>query len=94
MEDPRMNTFSPLEKEINVMTQDNLDHLRETYSFLAGIQTRIPEEGKTILFTRPSEVAFYEAAFFIGLRLLIHPTIKRILNFYNIYSAQLSPNAW
>ena len=35
--DPEMNTSSPLEKEINVMTQGYLDRLREAYSFLARI---------------------------------------------------------
>ena len=75
------------------MTQDDLDDLRETYSFPVGIQARIPEEGETILSTRPGEVAFYEAVFPAGLRLPIHPIIKRILNFYNICLAQLSPNA-
>ena len=94
MEDPGMNTYSPLEKEINVMTQDDLDHLRKTYFFLVGIQVRILEEDKTILSTHLGKVAFYEVVFPASLRLPIHPTIKRILNFYNICPAQLSPNTW
>ena len=53
-----MGTRSPLEKEINIMTQDNLDRLRENCSFLIGIQARIPEEGETILSNRLGEVAF------------------------------------
>ena len=93
-EDPEMNTSSPLEKEINVMTQGGLGRMREVYSFPAGIQAKIPEEGETILSTRPSEVAFYEVVFPVGLRFPIHPTIKRILNFYNICPAQLSHNVW
>ncbi|GFZ10970.1 hypothetical protein Acr_22g0003680 [Actinidia rufa] len=52
------------------------------------------ENGETILFTHPGKVAFYEAAFHVGLRLSIHPTIRRILHFYNICSAQLIPNMW
>ena len=31
-EDPEIATRTPLEKEFNVMTQDNLDCLRKTYS--------------------------------------------------------------
>ncbi|GFZ00366.1 ankyrin repeat-containing 2B [Actinidia rufa] len=50
-EDPKMAIRTPLEKEFNVMTQDDLDRSRETYSFPA----RIPDEGETILSTRPSE---------------------------------------
>ena len=89
-----MATRTPLEKELNVMIQGDLDRLRETYSFPVGIQARISEEGETILSTCLGEVAFYEAIFPATLRLLIHPTITRILNFYNICPAQLSSNAW
>ena len=39
-------------------------------------------------------MAFYEADFYAGLRLPIHPTIRRILYFYNICPSQLVPNAW
>ncbi|GFY88901.1 hypothetical protein Acr_06g0008410 [Actinidia rufa] len=45
-EDPEMAICTPLEKELNVMTQDDLDRLRETYSFPAEIQARIPKEGE------------------------------------------------
>ncbi|GFS36404.1 hypothetical protein Acr_00g0045770 [Actinidia rufa] len=76
------------------MTQGDLDKLREKYSFPTRIQLRIPEEGETILSTRPGEVTFYEAAFPAGLRFPIHPIVWRILNHYKICPAQLSPNAW
>ena len=36
----------------------------------------------------------YEAAFQAGLRLPSHPTIRRILAYYNICPAQLAPDAW
>ena len=36
-EDPEMSTSSPLEKEINVVTQGDLNRPREVYSFLVGI---------------------------------------------------------
>ncbi|GFS36611.1 hypothetical protein Acr_00g0046960 [Actinidia rufa] len=91
-ETPRVNTYNSPSKEINTMTQDDLDHLKESYSFLVGVQTRIPEKGKTILSTRTGEVAFYEAAFPASLRFPIHPTIRMILNFYNTCPTQLSPN--
>ncbi|GFY96509.1 hypothetical protein Acr_11g0008150 [Actinidia rufa] len=55
---------------------------------------RIPTKGKTILSSRPSKVAFYEATFPVGLKFSVYPTIRRILNFYNICPAQLSLNAW
>ena len=94
MEAPGMDANSPLEKEVNIMTHDDLGCLREDYSFLDEIQIRIPEEGETVLSARPGEVAFYEAVFPADLRFLIHPTIRRILTFYNICLTQLSPNTW
>ena len=76
------------------MTPEELDLLGETYSFPQSVHVRLFEENETILSARPSEVAFYEASFQAGLRFPIHPTIRLILIFYNIYSAQLVPNAW
>ncbi|GFZ15876.1 hypothetical protein Acr_25g0002850 [Actinidia rufa] len=57
---------SNLTKETSVMSQGDLDKLREKYSLPFGIQLRILEEGKTILSTRPGKVALYEAAFHDG----------------------------
>ena len=86
-----MSTTSPLEKEVNVMTQGDLDFLRSTCSTPNGIQIKIPNAGETILSTHPGEV---EVSFHAGLRFSVHPTIRRILNFYNICPTQLSLNAW
>ena len=78
MEDPSIAEVAPLGdvhpsvmKEHNIMTPEELDLLRETYSFPQGVQLRLPEENETILSTRPGEVAFYEAAFPAGLRFSI-----------------------
>ncbi|PSS08079.1 Arresten like [Actinidia chinensis var. chinensis] len=93
-EDVHMVTVPPsVEKETNIMTLGELDLLRESYSFPPYVQLRIPE-GETITSTHPGEVAFYEATFPTGLRFLIHPTIRLILQFCNICPAQLIPNAW
>ncbi|GFZ06623.1 hypothetical protein Acr_18g0007930 [Actinidia rufa] len=85
---------SSLSKEGNAMSQAELDKLGSTYSFPSGIRLRIPGDGETILSARQGEVAFYEAAFLAGLRLPLHPTIRKILIHYKICPAQLSPNAW
>ena len=47
-ENPEIDTRSPLEKEFNVMTQGDLDHLRELYSFPSEKQDRIPMDDETI----------------------------------------------
>ncbi|GFY87533.1 hypothetical protein Acr_05g0011720 [Actinidia rufa] len=90
---PEMDTSS-LTKEGNVMSQAELDKLGSTYSFPSGVRLWIPGDGETILSARQGKVAFYEAAFLAGLRLPIHPTIRKILIHYKICPAQLSPNAW
>ena len=52
-----------MEKEANIMTLEELDLLRETYSFSQSVQIRLSEENETITSARPGEVAFYEAYF-------------------------------
>ena len=76
------------------MTPEELDLLRETYSFPQNVQIRLSEENETITSTYPGEVAFYEAFFHASLRFPIHPTTRFILLFYNIFPAQLVSNAW
>ncbi|GFS43542.1 hypothetical protein Acr_00g0085660 [Actinidia rufa] len=76
------------------MTLEELNAFKDTYSFPPGVRIRLPDEGETITSTRPSEVAFYEAAFPAGLCFPLHPTIRLILQFYNICPTQFVPNAW
>ncbi|GFS34941.1 hypothetical protein Acr_00g0036870 [Actinidia rufa] len=93
-ESPMIAIHPSIEEKTNIMTLEELKALRDTYSFPCGVQVRLPDEGEIITSTRPSEVAFYEAAFPADLRFPLHPTIRLILQFYNICPAQLVPNAW
>ena len=70
-----MDTRPLPEKETNIMTQGELDRLQESCSFPVRIQMRLLETDETITSTRLGEVAFHEAAFQVGLRLPIHPTL-------------------
>ena len=83
----------PPNKETNIMTQDELDHLRESCYFPAGVQTRLSEASKTIMLALPSELALYKVVFQAGLRFPIHPTLRKILAFYNVCLTLLAPNA-
>ena len=65
------------------MTQDKLDHLDDSYSFFTGVIVRLPKDDETITSTHPSEVAFYEVVFQVGMRFPIHRTLRRILAFFN-----------
>ena len=42
----------------------------------------------------PKIVCFFEVAFENGLRFPLHPFIKRVLQHFNVYPSQLSPNFW
>ncbi|GFS36232.1 hypothetical protein Acr_00g0044830 [Actinidia rufa] len=91
---PSVDTRPPFDRETNTMTQGELNRLRESCSFSVETQIRLPEVDETIMSTRSGEVAFYEASFQASLRLSIHPTIRRILYYYNICHTQLVSNAW
>ncbi|GFS39093.1 hypothetical protein Acr_00g0061140 [Actinidia rufa] len=93
-ESPLIAIHPSVEEKTNIMTLEELNTLRNTYSFSSWVQIRLPDEGETITSTRPSEVAFYEAAFPADLRFPLHPTIRLILQFYNICPSQLIPNGW
>ena len=70
MEEPSAPEIVPIaaihpsvEKENNIITPEELDLLRETYSFPLSVQIKLFEENEIILSARPGEVAFYEASF-------------------------------
>ncbi|GFY92469.1 hypothetical protein Acr_08g0008650 [Actinidia rufa] len=48
--------------------------------FCDGDRVRLPDEGEIITSTRPSEVAFYEAAFPASLRFPLHHTIRNLFS--------------
>ncbi|GFY81009.1 hypothetical protein Acr_01g0008180 [Actinidia rufa] len=91
---PLIAIHPSVEEKHNIMTLEKLNALRETYSFPPRVRVRLPDEEETITSARPGEVAFYMAAFPAGLRFPLHSTIRLILQFYNIFPAQLVPNAW
>ena len=64
---PEIDKQPPLEREVNIMTQGDLDRLRESRSFPLGIQARLPKDDETIVSTCLGEVAFYESAFYTDL---------------------------
>ena len=87
---PLVATPLPVDLGTNIMTTNELDSLKESCSFPSNVQIRMPKEGETIVSTRSGD----EVAFQAGLRFPIHPTIRMILQIYNICPAQLVPNIW
>ncbi|GFY84577.1 hypothetical protein Acr_03g0013510 [Actinidia rufa] len=54
-ESPLVAVHPSVEEKTNIMTLEELDALRDTYSFPSGVQIRLPDEGETITSTRPGE---------------------------------------
>ncbi|GFZ00595.1 hypothetical protein Acr_14g0002300 [Actinidia rufa] len=93
-ESPLIAVHPSVEEKTNIMTLEELNALRDTYSFPSGVQVRLPDEGEIITSTRPGEMAFYEAAFPAGLRFPIHPTIRYSISlseFRNLFSLNSNP---
>ena len=59
-----------------------------------GIQVWCPDVLTTYIVQVPKMVCFFEVAFKNGLHFPLHPFIKRVLQHFNVYHSQLSPNFW
>ncbi|GFY84531.1 hypothetical protein Acr_03g0013050 [Actinidia rufa] len=53
---PSIATPSPIERETNIMTKNELDLLKESHSFPSSIQIKLPEEDEIIASTHSGEV--------------------------------------
>ena len=59
-----------------------------------GVQVWFPDIRTSYVVHVPKMVCFFEGAFENGLRLPLHPFIKRVLQYFNVCPSQLSPNLW
>ena len=59
-----------------------------------GVQVWCPDVLTTYVVQVPKMVCFFEVAFDNGLCFPLHPFIKRVLQHFNVYPSQLSPNFW
>ena len=82
-----------LDLEENIMPLDDLDRLRESCFIPSNVQIRLLRRVKLFVLLAPVMWP-YEAAFHASLCLPIHPIIQMILQFDNIFLAQLVPNTW
>ena len=58
------------------------------------VQVWCPDVLTTYVVEVPKMVGFFEVAFENGLCFPLHPFIKRVLQHFNVYPSQLSPNFW
>ena len=59
-----------------------------------GVRVWSPDILTSYVVPVPKMVCFFEVAFENGLRFPLHPFIKRVLQHFNVYPSQLSPNCW
>ena len=59
-----------------------------------GVRVWSPNVLTSYLVSIPKMVCFFEVAFENGLRFPLHPFIKGVLQHFNVYPSQLSPNGW
>ena len=58
----------------------------------SGVRIWCPDLLTSYFVSVPKMVYFFEAAFENGLRFPLHPFIKSVLQHFNVYTSQLSPN--
>ena len=59
-----------------------------------GVRVWSPNVLTSYVVPVPKMVCFFEVAFDNGLRFPLHPFIKGVLQHFNVYPSQLSPNCW
>ena len=59
-----------------------------------GVRVWSPDVLTSYMGSVPKKVYFFEVAFDNGLRFPLHPFIKGVLQHFNVYPSQLSPNGW
>ena len=59
-----------------------------------GVQVWSPDILTSYVVQVPKMVCFFEVAFNNGLCFPLHPFIKRVLQHFNVFPSQLSPNFW
>ena len=59
-----------------------------------GVRVWSPDVLTSYVVFVPKMVCFFEVAFDNGLRFPLHPFIKGVLQHFNVYPSQLSPNGW
>ena len=64
------------------------------YRPLFGVQVWSPDVLTSYVIQVPKMVCFFEVTFENGLRFPLYPFIKRVLQHFNVYPSQLSPNFW
>ncbi|KAL2499399.1 Plus3 domain-containing protein [Abeliophyllum distichum] len=78
----------------SIMVEDDLVKLRDAYRIPDDIELILPEPNERACFPRRGCTALHLNAFVSGMRLPLHPMLRRILRAYDLAPTQVAPNGW
>ncbi|KAL2497639.1 Uncharacterized protein Adt_23189 [Abeliophyllum distichum] len=76
------------------MVEEDLTRMREQYRIPSDVELILPGPNERACFPREGCTALHLNAFVSGLRLPLHPMLRRILRAYSLAPTQVSPNGW
>ncbi|KAL2504376.1 Uncharacterized protein Adt_19997 [Abeliophyllum distichum] len=78
----------------SIKVEEDLTRMREQYRIPSDVELILPGPHERACFPREGCTALHLNAFVSGLRLPLHPMLRRILRAYSLSSTQVSPNGW
>ncbi|KAL2539405.1 Uncharacterized protein Adt_00383 [Abeliophyllum distichum] len=78
----------------SIMVEEDLTRMREQYRIPSDVELMLPGPNERAYFPREGCTALHLNAFVSGLRLPLHPMLRRILRAYSLAPTQVSPNGW
>ncbi|KAL2526393.1 Uncharacterized protein Adt_11447 [Abeliophyllum distichum] len=78
----------------SIMVEEDLTKLREAYRIPADIEFILSGPNERACFSRRGCTALHLNAFESGMRLPLHPMLRRILRAYDLAPTQVAPNGW
>ncbi|KAL2518664.1 Uncharacterized protein Adt_14911 [Abeliophyllum distichum] len=78
----------------SIMVEEDLTRLREEYRIPSDIDLILPGPNERACFPMRGCTALHLNAFVSGMRLPLHPMLRRILRAYDLAPTQVAPNGW
>ncbi|KAL2498304.1 Uncharacterized protein Adt_23854 [Abeliophyllum distichum] len=78
----------------SIMVEEDLTRLREQYKIPSDVELILPGPNERACFPREGCTTLHLNAFVSGLRLPLHPMLRRILRAYFLAPTQVFPNGW
>ncbi|KAL2492892.1 Uncharacterized protein Adt_28520 [Abeliophyllum distichum] len=78
----------------SIMVEEDLTKLRKAYRIPDDIELIFPGPNEQACFPKRGCTALYLNVFVSGMRLPLHPMLRRILRAYDLAPTQVAPNGW